>query len=85
MFNCTGSLQGREIAVSTYVEFTIKSLFCFKSLPVNWSKCVEVMHHYVMNVLESIQFPEGVEVSYTAFPHPRNLTEGPDSGAAHWK
>lgn len=62
-----------------------RSVFYLKVLPVNGPKCVEVMHHYVMDVLESIQFPEGVEIPYTVLPHSRNLIEGLDSGAACWK
>lgn len=43
------------------------------------------MDHYVMDVLESIKFPEGVEVPYAVLPHSRNLIEGSYGGAACWK
>lgn len=67
------------------VKSPLDHYFILNYLPVNRPKCVEVMHHYVMDILESIQFPEGVEVPYAVLPHPRNLTERPDSGAVCWK
>lgn len=56
-----------------------------KCLPVNGPECVEVMHHYVMDIFKSIKFPKVVEVPYAVLPQSRNLTEGSYGGAACWK
>ena len=62
-------------------EPVIKEIYK-EDLPVNWPKRVEVMHHNVMDVLKTIHFPKGVQVSEAALPPSRDLIEGSDSGAA---
>lgn len=54
----------------------------FCSLPVNGSKCVEVLHHDPMKVFEAVQFPEVVQVDQPVFPLSGNLIERPDNAAA---
>lgn len=53
-----------------------------KALPINWSESIEVMHHNVMDVLQAVHFPEGVEVADAALPQARDFTEGLNCGAA---
>ena len=51
-------------------------------VPVNGSKCVEVLQHDTVKISEAIQFPEIVQVGCSILPQPRNLTERPDNAAA---
>lgn len=52
------------------------------SVPVNRSKCVEVLHHDVVQISESIQFPEIVQVGHPILPQSWNVIERPDKAAA---
>lgn len=61
------------------------------SVPVNRSKCVEVLHHDAVQISESIQFPEIVQIGHPILPQSWNLIERPDKAAAvrvrlsdHW-
>lgn len=51
------------------------------SLPVNGSKCVEVLQHDAVKVPEAIQFPKIVQVGHSVLPQSRNVTERPDDAA----
>lgn len=63
----------------------------FLSVPVNRSKCVEVLHHDAVQISESIKFPEIVQVGHPILPQSWNLIERPDKAAVvrvrlsdHW-
>lgn len=53
-------------------------------VPVNRSKRVEVLHHDVVQISESVQFPEIVQVGHPILPQSWNVIERPDKAATVW-
>lgn len=68
--------------VSFYSQHRFASSKGFLSpVPVNRSKRVEVLHHDVVHISESVQFPEIVQVGHPILPQSWNVIERSDKAA----
>lgn len=85
-FISTATFQVYIVQDFCFVSFYSQHRFALSKgylspVPVNRSKRVEVLHHDVVQISESVQFPETVQVGHPILPQSWNVIERPDKTA----